>query len=145
MELFVRCISICLDNTEPVVIAPHGATTSWITASTWGATDVTGTSNFYIEDCDFHAFEIVADADDNGCAWYFGTTCLIMLQSGRTERIRSELWQPQLEVYDSEFAFNGTNGETMNLNFWFYLRGGTMVVSDCIMPDITFAGLRQQT
>jgi hypothetical protein len=40
------------------------------------------------------------------------------------------------EIYDSEFVFNSTNGDVLNINWWAYVRGGTFLVTDCIMPLI---------
>ena len=40
-------------------------------------------------------------------------------------------------MYDSTFIFNAyTDGTTFNINWWFYVRGGTFVVADNIMPAI---------
>jgi hypothetical protein len=41
------------------------------------------------------------------------------------------------EIYDNEFVFNGYNdGNTFNMNWFFYLRGGTGVIANNIIPDI---------
>jgi hypothetical protein len=49
----------------------------------------------------------------------------------------SNYGQRHFEVYDSEFVFNSTTGDVLNLNWWFFIRGGTFIVTDCIMPLIS--------
>ena len=36
---------------------------SWTSPSTWGNLDTTGTNNFYVEDCDFHAMSNATSND----------------------------------------------------------------------------------
>jgi hypothetical protein len=43
----------------------QAASPSWSTPSTMGAADTNGATNFYVEDCDFHAFMNAADFDGN--------------------------------------------------------------------------------
>jgi hypothetical protein len=49
----------------------------------------------------------------------------------------SSYGQRHFEVYDSEFVFNSTTGDVLNLSWWFFIRGGTFIVTDCIMPLIS--------
>ena len=51
-------------------------------------------------------------------------------------RIQVRYGQRHFEIYDSEFVFNSTTGDVLGLNYWVYLRGGTFLVTDCIMPLI---------
>lgn len=116
---------------------PEGETASWTTAGTMGSADTTGKSNLYIEDCDFHAWLNACDEDDNARGVYrhvlfnnagFGT------HGADTSNYGVRHW----EVYDSEFVFNGFNdGTTLNINQWFYLRGGTGIVTDTVIQDIS--------
>jgi hypothetical protein len=112
-----------------------GATTSWTTPSTMGAADLTGKSNLYIEDCDFHAYLNAFDNDDNG---RLSARHVTFDNSGiGTHGADTSDWgERHFEIYDSEFVFNSTNGDVLNINWWCFVRGGTFVVTDCIMPLI---------
>lgn len=109
-------------------------TTSWETAPTMGSADTTGENNFYIEDCDFHAYGICTDFDSNSrqvvrhCT--FNNAGL-----GSHGADTSSYGQRHTEIYDCEMIFNGySNGQTMNLNWWFFLRGGVLIMTDNVMP-----------
>ena len=112
-----------------------GATTSWTALSTFGAADTAGTSNLYIEDCDFHAYLNCGDNDDN--ARMVLRHCVFDNSGFGTHGADTSSWgQRHFEIYDSEFVFNSTNGDVLNINWWAFVRGGTFVVTDCIMPLI---------
>jgi len=133
----------CSFDSSPFSMAPlaihmkNCPTDSWTTPSTMGAADTTGTSNFYVENCDFHAWLNSTDFDDNARAVV--RHCLfnnagLGTHGADTSNYGVRHW----EVYDSEFVFNGyTNGTTFNLNWWFFVRGGTFVVTDCIIPALS--------
>jgi hypothetical protein len=115
---------------------PDHVSNSWTTPSTMGAADSTGESNLYIEDSDFHAFIHATDFDDNSRVALrhdvFNNSAI------GTHGPDTSLWGVRhVEVYDSEFVFNGfTDGTTFPLNHWFFIRGGTLVATDNIMPVI---------
>ena len=109
---------------------------SWQTGPTMGMADTTGESNFYIEDCDFHAYGVSTDFDSNSrqvlrhCT--FNNAGL-----GSHGADTSNFGQRHTEVYDSEMIFNGyNNGQTMNMNWWFFLRGGVLIMTDNVMPAL---------
>jgi hypothetical protein len=113
-----------------------GITNSWTTVSTMGSRDTTGVSNLYIEDSDFHAFIHATDFDNNARAVLrrnvFNNAAI------GTHGADTSMWGLRhLEVYDSEFVFDAvSDGTTFPLNHWFFVRGGTLVVTDNIMPVI---------
>lgn len=123
------------ESGQPIVIYASGQN-AWNRSSTMGANDSTGTSNFYIEDCDFHAFLNSTDMDDNakvvirhnlfdnsGCGSHGADT--------------SNYGMRHFELYDNTFIFNGySDGNTMNLNYFLFLRGGTGVFTDNVVPNI---------
>ena len=108
---------------------------SWTSASTMGAADTTGKSNLYVEDCDFHAYLNCGDNDDNGRMVV--RHCMFDNAGFGTHGAdTSDYGQRHFEIYDSEFVFNSTNGDVLNLNWWAFVRGGTFLVTDCTMPLI---------
>ncbi len=113
------------------------ATDAWTSASTMGMADISGTNNFYIEDCNFHAWLNCTDFDDN--AKVVMRHCVFNNAGVGTHGAdTSPIGVRHYEIYNSEFVFNGfSNGQTMPLNWWFFLRGGTGVIASNIMPDIS--------
>ena len=115
---------------------PDHISDSWTTPSTMGSADTTGESNLYIEDSDFHAFIHATDFDDNARAVMrhvvFNNAAI------GTHGADTSLWGLRhFEVYDSEFVFNGFSDlTTFSLNHWFFIRGGTFVVTNNVIPDI---------
>jgi hypothetical protein len=134
----------CSFDSSPFSMAPlalqhkdvPSLTGSWNKPSTMGMADTTGTNNLYVEDSDFHAFLNAFDNDDNGRI----TVRHALFDNagmGTHGADTSSIGQRHFEVYDSTFVFNAyTDGTTFNLNWWFYVRGGTFVVADNIMPAI---------
>ncbi len=113
-----------------------GGTTSWTTLSTMGAADTTGASNLYVEDCDYHAYLNAGGVDDNG-RMVLRHMLFDNAGFGTHGADTSSYGQRHFEVYDSEFVFNSTTGDVLNLSWWFFIRGGTFIVTDCIMPLIS--------
>jgi hypothetical protein len=115
---------------------PDHKSDSWTTPSTMGSADITGESNFYIEDSDFHAFIHATDFDNNARAVMrhnvFNNAAI------GTHGPDTSLWgQRHFEVYDSEFVFDAySDGTTFPLNHWFFIRGGTFVATNNILPVI---------
>jgi hypothetical protein len=114
-----------------------GMATSWTTASTMGTADTTGTANLYVENCDFDAWLNAGDMDDN--ARVVVRYCTFNNAGyGSHGADTSNYGGRHMELYNNTFVFNGfSNGETFNLNWWIYLRGGTGAVHDNVMPHIT--------
>ena len=133
----------CSFDSSPFSMAPLAihmkdcSTDSWTKPSTMGMADTSGTNNFYVEDCDFHAWLNATDFDDN--ARSVTRHCLFNNAAVGTHGADTSFYgQRHFEVYDCEFVFNGySDGTTFNLNWWFFLRGGTGVITDNVMPNIS--------
>lgn len=114
-----------------------GTTSSWTSASTMGSNDTGGTGNFYVEDCDFHAYLNACDFDDNMRA-VWRNNLMNNAAFGTHGADTSDYGVRHYEIYDNTFIFNGYNdGNTFNLNWFFYLRGGTGVITDNVIPAIS--------
>jgi hypothetical protein len=119
-----------------------GSGSSWSTASTMGAADTTGTANVYIEDNIFTNIYLQAiDCDDNArTVIRFNTfnDSGFVCHGADT----SPTGARHTELYNNTFIFHPSgviNGVPfpLNLNRWWYVRGGTGVATDNIMADIT--------
>ncbi|MBA2678172.1 MAG: hypothetical protein H0U76_07255 [Ktedonobacteraceae bacterium] len=112
-------------------------TDSWTTLANWGAADNDGTHELFVEDSDFHAWLNATDFDSN--ARTVMRHCLFNLAGiGTHGADTGDYGQRYFEVYDSEFAYNGfSNGQTLPNNQWFFVRGGTFIVTDCVIPEMT--------
>jgi hypothetical protein len=107
----------------------------WSSPSTMGQADTTGTSNFYVEDCDFHGGMGVVDFDSNSkVVWRHN----IMDHAGiashgyDTSAFGARHW----EIYDNRFMFANVGNDSLNLINHMLLRGGTGVITDNYMEDI---------
>ena len=109
-------------------------TTSWSTVSTMGEADTTGRANFYVEDCDFHAWNNANDYDENMRS--VTRYCLFNQAAwGSHGADSSNYGQRHFEVYNCEFQrTNFSNGQTLNLGWFFLVRGGTGVITNNIIP-----------
>ena len=112
-------------------------TDSWTTAALWGASDTDGTHELFIEDCDFHAWLNATDFDSS--ARTVMRHCLFNEAGiGTHGADTGNYGQRYFEVYDSEFAHVGfSDGTTLPNAWWFFIRGGTFIVTDCIIPQLT--------
>ena len=127
-------------NSEAFQWAAYAESDSWSTPSSMGAADTTGKKNFYVEDCDFHSFRHFGDFDANsrvvvrhclmnnsGCSSHGADTGPIGLR--------------HYEFYNNEFIFNNfgesDGSKTIALDWWLFNRGGTGVITDNIMPELT--------
>lgn len=113
-------------------------TTSWTTASTMGAADTTGAANFYFEDCWFVGFLNSTDFDDNSrtvmrkCHFDHSGVGTHGADTGDPA-----IGVRHYENYDNIFYFDVIGTETIPLVWWFYLRGGTGVIADNVMPNLS--------
>ena len=111
--------------------------TSWVTVDTIGDRDTTGLKNFYVEDCDFHFYENALDFDSNSrvvvryCIW---DNAGIGSHGADTGPYGTRHW----EIYNNTFVFEPTtNGVVLPMNWYYFCRGGTGVITDNVMPAIT--------
>ena len=109
---------------------------SWTTVDTLGNRDTNGNKNFYIEDCDFHYFLNSMNFDSNSRAVVRHCTfdnAGLGSHGADTSPYGTRHW----EIYDNTFILEPTtNGVVLNVNYWFFDRGGTGVVTDNVMPQI---------
>jgi hypothetical protein len=109
---------------------------SWLTADTLGNHDTNGNKNFYIEDCDFHYFLNSMNFDSNSRVVVRHCTfdnAGIGSHGADTSPYGTRHW----EIYDNTFILEPTtNGVVLNVNYWFFDRGGTGVITDNVMPRI---------
>lgn len=114
----------------------NGLQSSWETAPTMGTQDTTGESNFYVEDCDFHAYGVATDFDSN--SRQVMRHCTFNNAGLGSHGADSSPWgMRHTEIYDSEFIYNGYgDGQTFPMNWWFYLRGGCLIMTDNVMPEM---------
>jgi hypothetical protein len=127
-------------NVEAVQFKP-GLASSWTSDDTMGARDSTGESNVYIEDNTFIGLYLMAlDFDDGSRVAVrhnvFDNSAVVAHGADT-----SPLGARHYEIYDNTFKFTNfgectTGGSTLNLNWWVYLRGGTGIIADNLMPDI---------
>ena len=112
---------------------------SWTTASTMGTADRNGTANVYIENNAFKRVILQAiDVDDNIRAVIRYNT---FDNSGFVYHgaDTSPSGARHVEVYNNNFIFTLTGSEynyPLNINWWTFVRGGTGIWTDNVMPDI---------
>jgi len=112
---------------------------SWSTNSTMGADDTNGATNFYVEDCDFHAVG-VADPDSNARMVFRHN---VFDNSGLSSHgaDTGPIGLRHVELYDNELIFDNfgdCNGSvTLPVPWFFWMRGGTGVITDNILPAIS--------
>jgi len=112
--------------------------TSWSTNSTMGMADVNGATNLYVEDCDFHAYLTTFDFDNNSRV-VFRHNLLDNCTQGTHGADTSTIGVRHFELYNNELVFDtfaDCNAE-VDLQWFFWVRGGTGVITDNILPRIT--------
>jgi hypothetical protein len=140
-----HCLFISEDQSDISCIAFKALALpdTWQEPSSLGmAGDPDGTKNTYLEDCTFKdAFLQALDLDDNSrtvvrhCT-FDNSAITSHGQDTSPSGVR------QFEVYDNEFIFtvggNCTpNPFPLNINYWFYVRGGIGVITDNVIPQIS--------
>lgn len=125
---------------QAIVIVNNNDLQSWQTASTMGMDDPDGESNVYIEDNVFRSIFLQAlDPDSNSRVVIRHN---LFDESGNASHgaDTSEFGTRHWEIYDNTFTFTD-HGDcdgslTAPLNWFFYVRGGTGIIADNILPDI---------
>lgn len=110
--------------------------TSWSTASTMGADDITGENNFYVEDCRFAAVYLQAfDFDGNSRAV---VRYNVFDNSGGTSHgsDTGPDGMRHFEVYNNTWHFENQGSNTVNMDYAIMIRSGTGVITDNVIPDI---------
>ena len=107
----------------------------WNTNSMMGAKDTTGLNNFYIEDNYFANTGEAADYDD-GSRTVTRYNIFDNATLGTHGADTSYTGARYFEIYDNRFIFNDMGADTYNLQRIFWVRGGTGVFFDNVVPDI---------
>ena len=137
---------VIFDNTfaaggaDANAIAILGPDSSWSTPHTMGTADVTGEANLYIEDNLFERFAAQAlDPDSNSRVVIRNNTfdhAAMASHGADTSEDGTRHW----ELYDNTFLFvdhgDCDGSMTANLPYLFYIRGGTGVIADNVIPDV---------
>ena len=121
----------------------NGISPDWTSDDTMGMVDSNGTTNTYVEDCTFNEMALQAlDFDDNSRVVI--RHCTFNNSGFSSHGLDSSPYgMRQWEVYDNTFIFStsgrsmGGNPFPLNINWWFYCRGGTGVIFNNVMPDIS--------
>ena len=127
-------------STTPIHHPADPVTTSWTTASTWGAADTSGTNAWYVETNDFHAFLNTFDNDNNGRLVFRYN--LMNNSSATTHGADSSTYgQRYFEYYNNINIINSASSSdstTFNLGHgWILVRGGSFVVFNNTLPTIS--------
>jgi hypothetical protein len=106
---------------------------AWTEPSYWGALDTTGEYNMYIEDCDFHAGVNATDFDDNSRAVVrYCTFNYSAIGTHGADTGSPAIGLRYFEVYQCQFRFKDHgNGIAMPNTWFFYVRGGSFIVTQC--------------
>jgi hypothetical protein len=113
---------------------------SWTTNSTMGADDINGATNFYVEDCDFHAYLVAADPDSSARMVFRHN---VFDNSGLSSHgaDTGPIGMRHVELYDNELIFDNfgdcDGSVTLPIASFFWQRGGTSVITDNILPAIS--------
>jgi hypothetical protein len=110
---------------------------SWTTPSTMGMADTSGENNFYLEDNDFHALgDGVMDLDDNSRT-VIRNNFLNNSSGGTHGADTSTYGSRHFEFYNNIGSFQAyTDDTTPNLNWWVFIRGGTFVAFNNVLPAL---------
>ena len=113
---------------------------SWLTNSTMGANDINGATNLYVEDCDFHAYLNATDFDSSSRVVFRHN---ILDNSGMTSHgaDTGPIGMRHVELYNNELIFDNfgdcEGSVTLPVQWFFWQRGGTSVITDNILPAIS--------
>ena len=113
---------------------------SWLTNSTMGTADTGGATNFYVEDCDFHAYQNATDFD-SASRVVFRHNILDNSGVGSHGADTGPIGMRHVELYDNELIFDNfgdcDGSVTLPVCWFFWQRGGTSVITDNILPAIS--------
>jgi hypothetical protein len=114
-----------------------GLTSSWTSNSTMGMDDTDGMHNIYIEDCYLAGLFLQAsDPDDNSRTVV--RHCVYDNSEGSSHGADTSAYGLRhFEFYNNTYIFNNAGANTMNVNTWFLIRGGTGCVFSNTMPSIS--------
>jgi hypothetical protein len=115
-----------------------GVNDAWNHTAYWGASDTTGTNNFYFETNDVHVLQAASDNDSNGrLVWRYNQMDTSAFSTHGADS--SSYGQRYFEFYNNYGNYAAlSNGFSFNLaNGWVGLiRGGSFVIHDNTLPVI---------
>ncbi len=113
--------------------------TSWTTGSTFGTDDTNGDQNVYFEDNVFRKIIIQSLDSDNNARVVIRHNTFDNSAMASHGADTSPDGMRHVEVYNNTFVFT-TSGSEYNfplpLQTWMYIRGGSWVITDNVLPDI---------
>lgn len=115
-------------------VLSDGETSSWETASTFGASDTDGKRNIYIEDSDIHNWLHFSDFDNNARVT-LRYNLIHQAAIGSHGQDTSDYGVRFIEVHNNTFVV-ASESSGYPLNYWLLQRGGTGVWTDNVVPDI---------
>jgi hypothetical protein len=104
---------------------------AWTSPPVYGANDTTGTANIYVEDNQILNVQEAMDVDDN-CRAVVRYNRFRDGFAGTHGADTSPSGVRHFEVYNNTFMFAGN----IMLNQWAFVRGGSGIIADNVMPDI---------
>jgi hypothetical protein len=118
---------------------------TWKTPSTMGTADANGTANTYIENCTFqHSYYETIDLDDGSRTVFRYNTMnnTIVVSHGQDS---SPYGNRHWEFYNNTFIWTiggnipnpAANQSPLNLQGFLLLRGGTGIIANNVLPDVT--------
>lgn len=126
-------------NSQFLHLPINQRTEAWATPSTMGMADTTGTSNIYVEDCDFHGGMTISDFDSNSkVVWR--NNVMDHAGVGGHGYDTSPFGARHSEIYDCKFLYADVGADSLNVNSWIMHRGGTGVITDNYFEDINSVG-----
>jgi hypothetical protein len=139
-----NCVFDANFSNDECIQLKNPTTDTWRTPSTMGTADSNGTANTYIEDCTFqHSTIETVDCDDGSRAVIrhntFNNGCIVS-HGQDTSPFGNRHW----EIYNNTFIFTtgtssnpGPNQFPLNLQGFMLMRGGTGIIANNTVPNIT--------
>ena len=118
----------------------EGDLASWTTPSTMGMADTGGTHNVYLEDNYFLGFWQAMTGMDGHSRMVVRYNVFDSSALGSHGADTEDLGVRHFEVYNNTFVQSDRGGDPYNLNYWFYIRGGTGVITDNVFDDLNTPG-----
>lgn len=110
---------------------------SWTSVSNMGSLDSDGKGELFVETNDFHAFLFASNTDSNGRQAFRYNLVDNGGAFGTHGADTSTYGQRYFEFYNNVMNFNGyADGTTFNIPWWIYLRGGTTLVYNNVIPSL---------
>ena len=117
--------------------ANNAMSTSWSSPALWGSLDTTGQAALYFETNDVHADGAFTDNDDNG-RLVVRYNVLDNAGGATHGADTSAIGMRTMEYYNNAGIFEAySDGSTANMNWWMYVRGGTLVWHDNTLPALS--------